>query len=73
MPSAEDEDFQGSDSNDNLLSGDPLLGTSPDPATQPLSSESIEVTATTDVVTPELLFEICSACIFLLFPVFPVH
>ena len=47
MPSAEDEDFQGSDSNDNLLSGDPL-GTSPDPEpTQPLeSSESIEVNAT---------------------------
>ena len=63
MPSAEDEDFQGSDSNDNLLSGDPL-GTSPDPATQPLSSESIEVTATTDLATPELLFEICSPACF---------
>ena len=73
MPSAEDEDFQGSDSNDNLLSGDPL-GTSPDPATQPLSSESIEVTATTDLATPELLFEICAAvCIFLLFLFSPVH
>ena len=73
MPSAEDEDFQGSDSNDNLLSGDPL-GTSPDdPATQPLSSESIEVNATTDLATPELLFEICSVCIFLLCLLFPVH
>ena len=73
MPSAEDEDFQGSDSNDNLLSGDPL-GTSPDPATQPLSSESLEVTATTDLATPELFFEICSAaCIFLLFLLFSVH
>ena len=70
VPSAEDEDFQGSDSNDNLLSGDPL-GTSPD---QPLSSESIEVIATTDMATPELVFEICSvACFFLLFLLFPVH
>ena len=64
MRSAEDEDFQGSDSNDNLLSGDPL-GTSPDPATQPLSSESLEVTATTDLATPELLFLLC---VFSLFP-----
>ena len=60
VPSAEDEDFQGSDSNDNLLSGDPL-GTSPD---QPLSSESIEVIATTDMATPELLLEICSPACF---------
>ena len=64
MPSAEDEDFQGSDSNDNLLSGDPL-GTSPDPATQPLSSESLEVTATTDLATPELLFLLCVFSFFL--------
>ena len=64
VPSAEDEDFQGSDSNDNLLSGDPL-GTSPDPATQPLSSESLEVTATTDLATPELLFLLC---VFSFFP-----
>ena len=71
VPSAEDEDFQGSDSNDNLLSGDPL-GTSPDPATQPLSSESLEVTATTDLATPELLFLLC---VFSFFspPLLPVH
>ena len=64
VPSAEDEDFQGSDSNDNLLSGDPL-GTSPDPATQPLSSESLEVTATTDLATPKLLFLLCVFSLFL--------